>query len=70
MCWCFAIINNRLAEIYFDKDKKGKPKFIGHCYIRKNDFKTKAEQKAIKEDIAKYLFTYRKGKYSRADTKT
>lgn len=32
MSWSFAIINNRLAEIYFDeKDKKGKPKIWGHC---------------------------------------
>lgn len=63
MYWSFAIINNRLAEIYFDKDKNGKLKFTGHCYVEKNDFKTKTEQKAIKEDIAKYHFTYGKGKY-------
>ena len=63
MYWCFAIINNKPAEIYFDRDKKGMPKFIGHCYVRKNDFKTKMEQKAIKEDIAKYRLIYRKGKY-------
>jgi len=63
MFWSFAIINNKLAEIYFDKDKNGKPKFTGHCYVVKNDFKTRAEQKAIEEDIAKYRFTYRKGKY-------
>ncbi|MFH1890545.1 MAG: hypothetical protein ABIJ91_03210 [Candidatus Kuenenbacteria bacterium] len=69
MCWCFAIINNKLAEIYFDKDKKGKPKFLGHCYVKKQEFKTKAEQKAIKEDIAKYQFVYRKGKYKRVELK-
>jgi len=65
MCWCFAIINNKLAEIYFDKNKKGKSKFFGHCCVKKEEFKTKAEQKAINEDIAKYRFVYRKGEYKR-----
>ena len=64
MSWCFAIMNNRLAEIYFEK-KKGKPKIIGHCYIKKEDYKTKQEQKWIKEDTAKHRFIYRKGKYKK-----
>lgn len=69
MHWCFAIINNRLAEIYFDRDKKGKPKFTGHCYVVKNDFKTKAEREAIREDVAKCKFTYRNGKYKAVGVK-
>jgi len=64
MSWCFAIVNNKLAEIYFEK-KKGKPKIIGHCYIKKEDYKTKQEQKWIREDTAKYRFIYRKGKYKK-----
>ncbi|MBU4331672.1 hypothetical protein KKD19_02460 [Patescibacteria group bacterium] len=69
MCWCFAIINNRLAEIYFDRDKKGNPKFEGHCYVKRSEFKTKVEQKAIDEDITKYRFSYRKGEYRRVEAK-
>jgi len=65
MYWSFAIINNKLAEIYFDKNKKGQPKFSGHCYVKKGDFKIKAELKAIDEDTAKYKFVYRKGEYRR-----
>jgi hypothetical protein len=70
MSWCFAIINNKLAEIYFDRNKKGNPKFSGHCYIKKEDFKLKAEQKAIKEDTEKYQFVYRKGEYKRIEKKS
>jgi len=68
MGWCFAIINNRLAEIYFDR-KKEKTKIFGHCYIRKEEYKIKQEQKWIKEDTAKFRFTYRKGKYKRIKIK-
>ena len=64
MAWCFAIINNRLAEIYFDK-KNEKTKIIGHCYVKKEDYKRKSEQKWIKEDTTKFQFIYRKNKYKR-----
>lgn len=64
MPWCFAIVNNKLAEIYFDETKKG-PKFRGHCYVKKEEYKTKNEQKYIKEDTAKFRFVYRKGGYKR-----
>lgn len=86
MCWCFAIINNKLAEIYFDKNKKETTKFKGHCYIQRKEFparglphckagwsasggKTKTEQKQIDQDIAKYRFSYRKGRYRRVEKK-
>lgn len=64
MSWCFAIVNNKLAEIYFD-ERKGQPKIIGHCYVKKEEYKTKKEQDWIKEDTAKFQFVYRKGKYQR-----
>jgi len=67
MNWCFAIVNGRLAEIYFDKGKKHK--VFGHCYVRLNEYKTKKEQDMIKVDIKRFRFTYRKGKY-KEDTKT
>jgi len=46
MSWCFAIVNNRLAEIYFE-EKMDKPKIIGYCYVKKEEYKTKREQKWI-----------------------
>ena len=58
MGWCFAIVNNKLAEIYFDRNG-----IYGHCYVKKEEFKTNQQQKWIKEDTAKYKFTYRKDVY-------
>ena len=63
MGWCFAKINNRLGEIYFDKDKNGKSKITGHCYVDNETFNTKQEKKWIKNDTKKYQLTYRNGKY-------
>ncbi len=62
MGWCFAIINNRLAEIYFEKNKK-EVKFFGHCYVNESEYTLKEEKKWIKKDIAKVQLVYRNGKY-------
>lgn len=62
MGWCFAIVNGRLSEIYFEK-KRGKPRIFGHCYVKHSEYKTKQEQKWIREDIAQLRFVYRKGMY-------
>lgn len=63
MSWCFAIVNNRLAEIYFNDDKTRS--IFGHCYVKKSEYKSKQEQKWIKQDTAKLQFLYRKRKYIR-----
>lgn len=63
MVWCFAIINNRLGEIYFDKKKNSRIKILGHCYVKREDFKTKQEQKCITADIKKVRVVYRNKKY-------
>ena len=63
MYWCFALINNRLGEIYFDIAKNGKRKINGHCYVRKSEFKTKHEQEMIRVDTKKVNLVYRKEKY-------
>lgn len=68
MFWCFGIVNNKLAEIYFEK-RKGKTRIIGHCYIKKEDYKTKREQEWIKEDTVKSRFTYKNGEYKRIKIK-
>lgn len=64
MSWCFAKINGRLAEIYFNETKKG-PKFLGHCYVEKSEYTTKNEQKWIEADSAKFKFSYRNKIYKR-----
>lgn len=63
MTWCFAIINGRLGEIYFEKKKNDQIKFLGHCYVKREEFKTKQEQKCINKDIKKTRVIYRNGKY-------
>lgn len=60
--WCFAKVNSKLAEIYFEKEK-GKPKILGHCYVKLEKYKTKKELKWIKEDTAKYQLSYKNKKY-------
>lgn len=62
MNWCFALVNNRLAEIFFEKGKK-KPKIFSHCYVKAEEYKTKQEKKWIREDISRFQFVYRKNKY-------
>ncbi|MEK7164439.1 MAG: hypothetical protein AAB779_00670 [Patescibacteria group bacterium] len=60
MNWSFAIVNNRLAEIFFDEKTK---KIFAHCYVDRKNYKTKQEQKTITEDIKKVRITWRNKKY-------
>lgn len=64
MSWCFAYVNNKLAEIYYQKNKSG-IRIQGHCYVDRSEFKLKSEQKWIDEDTAKFRFIYRNKKYIR-----
>ena len=43
MYWVFAMINNRLAELFFDKIK-GKLVLHAHAYVKKSEYKTKKEK--------------------------
>lgn len=61
MNWCFAVVNNKLAEVYFKKNNSGTT-FIGHAYVKKGDF-DKRERKMIETDITKYRFSYYRNKY-------
>lgn len=63
MGWSFATINNKTGEIYFDKDKNGKIKFLNHCYVKREDFKNKQEQKCFNKDIRTTKIIYRNKKY-------
>ena len=62
MNWSFALINNRLAEVFYEK-KKNKIEVLGHCYIDASDYKTKKEQKWIEEDPKKLNLSYYKKRY-------
>ncbi len=62
MYWVFVMINNRLAELHFDK-KRGKLLLFAHGYVKKNSFKTRREQRMIEKDTKRYRFTYRNKKY-------
>lgn len=69
MNWCFAIVNNRLAEVYFEKFR-GRTRFLCHAYVDRGNFKSKKSQMYIKYDTKKFQFTFRSGKYkSKLDDK-
>ncbi len=63
MHWSFALVNNRLAEIFFETSKKSK--IFAHCYIKRSEYKTKKEKDWIAEDTKRTRFVYRKGRYQR-----
>lgn len=66
--WCFAIVNNKLAEIFFENDDKKKKSTVwGHCYVKRNEYTTKREQRRIDKDIKNAVFTYRNKKYIRKE---
>ena len=67
MPWCFATINNKLGEIYFDKVRrrnKSRTVFKGHCYVKRSEFRTKEETRALDRESAKFHISYRNGKYN------
>lgn len=63
MPWCFATINNHLAEIFFKGKSIKFMKIFGHAYVNKSEYASKQEQKWIAKDIKKLNFSYRKGNY-------
>jgi len=66
MSWCFAIVNKKLAEIYFDKSK-GRVEYLGHCYVSRSEYKAKEEKKWIKRDTVELRLIYRLGRYRKID---
>lgn len=50
MGWCFALINGKLAEIFFDQ-KKNERIFFGHAYVKESEYKSKREKIWIGKDI-------------------
>jgi len=63
MGWQFAIVNGRLAEIYFD-ELKGKRRCIrAHCHVDEKTKWTKEERRWIAIDKKHNRFSYRNKKY-------
>lgn len=60
--WCFAKVNNRLAEIFFERKGK-KLVFYGHCYVDESEYKTKRDKQWINSDIKKYNFIFKNKEY-------
>ena len=48
--------------IFFERQKE-KLNILGHAYVKKSEYKTRHEQRMIREDTKKYHFTYRNKKY-------
>jgi len=65
MNWSYAIINNRIGEIYFNKDKEGRMELYGHCYVTEEQKSQmcKEERKFMEENIKGGKIIYRNKKY-------
>jgi len=63
--WCYAIINNRLGEVYFTRHNK-KVAIEGHSYLGQNEKLTKAEAVAVQHDIELNRFSYYRHHYRHA----
>ena len=62
--WSFALVNGRLAEVFF-KIKKGKTIIDGHTPVKREIYYRKHDQRLIDSDTKKYKLTFRKGVYTR-----
>ena len=62
MNWCFAVINGRLAELFFHKNR-GRLCFLGHCYVKRRNYSTIKEREMIDKDVKKNRFSYKREKY-------
>ncbi len=64
MNWSFAIVNGRLAEIFFEeRKKKGRRTIWAHCYVQKTEYRTKKEQEMIEADTKRVRLSYRNKQY-------
>lgn len=62
--WCFAKVNGKLVEIYFEK-KRGKNEIYAHCFVDEKDYKTKQEKKWIEADLKRVNLIFKNKKYSK-----
>src|SRR3989344_6267609 len=62
--WSFAIVNGKLAEIFYDKIGNSARRIDGHCYVKAGAYKTKQEEGWIKKDTQRMRFSFRNKKYA------
>ena len=62
--WQFAIVNGRLAEVFFS-DRK----IAGFCYVKASEYKTKREKQWIASDTKKLQLSYRNKSFRNKLTK-
>ena len=62
MSWCFGLVNNRLAEIFY-KRNKSVVTYMGHAFVKKTDYTSKREKEWIVKDTARIRLTYENGVY-------
>ena len=67
MSWSLGIVNGRLAGIFFDRRKDGAVRVKGHCYVTREEYPTKKEQRWIDEDCKHVRFVYRNKKYRKIE---
>lgn len=63
MNWCFGLVNNRLAEIYFEK-KKGAVKYTGHAFVKKSEYTTKRGKEWVTKNTSRIRLIYKNGEYT------
>ena len=56
------MINNRLAEVFFDKKRKC-IEIKGHAYVEASDYKSLKEKHWIEKDTSRLRLVYRNGNY-------
>jgi hypothetical protein len=61
--WSFGKVNGKLAEVYFE-NKRGKSHPYAHCFVQKEKYKTKSEQKWIEEDLKRVNLKFENYKYT------
>lgn len=63
LSWVYALVNGRLAEVYFDKPD-GINSIFAHGYLNKTHvWENKKDKELMEKDIKRHCFTYRNGKY-------
>lgn len=50
MSWMFGIVNGKLSEVFFEEKSNGKVECLGYCYVKRSEYKSRKEQRYIRED--------------------
>ncbi len=64
MNWCFGLVNDKLAEVFFEK--KGKRwDIFAHALVKESEYTTKKEKEWIRSDTEHVRLSYKKDTYTR-----